>query len=171
MGVKSSGFFKYVKLALISLVVLVVIITIVGFVFPSNAVVSRTTDINAEIDSVKPYTLNINNWQSWMLADSTVGKQLSSANSDSVQLGTYMVKVIKRNDNYIVTEWHSDDMNETCTISLYGSQQNKITTVNWKFEQQLKWYPWERFKALLIDKILGDPMEAGLASLKKEIEQ
>ena len=173
MGVSEqrNNYGKYLKLSLISFIVLLIVITAVGLVFPSKVIVSRTIDVDANIDSVKIYTLNIANWQMWMIANSSNTAPLSISFPDSLTLGTYKIKVLKRSDDYIATLWHSEDMDELCTLSLYGSRQQNITTVNWKFEQQLKWYPWERFKSLLMDKILGDPMEAGLAELKRKVER
>ena len=98
------------------------------------------------MDVVKPYTLNIDNWHYWMIADSATAQHLPSTTADTaITLGTYTITIINHKENYITTLWSSEDQNQVCTISLYGNTTQDLTTVNWKFEQELKWYPWERF--------------------------
>jgi hypothetical protein len=41
--------------------------------------------------------------------------------------------------------------------------------IHWSFEQNVKWYPWEKFQTLLNDKLLGAKMEVELQHLQEAI--
>jgi thiamine kinase-like enzyme len=51
-------------------------------------------------------------------------------------------------------------------MHLIGSSGERLTVVQWQFEQKLKWYPWERLGSMMNDKILGTMMENNLNRLK-----
>jgi hypothetical protein len=41
-----------------------------------------------------------------------------------------------------------------------------VTVVQWYFEFELKWYPWEKFGSITFEKQFGPPMEQSLINLK-----
>jgi hypothetical protein len=43
--------------------------------------------------------------------------------------------------------------------------------VQWYFDINLRWYPWEKFGSIVFDKQLGPPMEKSLGNLKKLLEK
>lgn len=51
-----------------------------------------------------------------------------------------------------------------------GSVPNTIT-VQWYRDFHLRWYPWEKFSSLLLEKRYGPPMEQGLGNLKRLLEK
>jgi hypothetical protein len=56
-------------------------------------------------------------------------------------------------------------------MRLIGDSLQKVTVVQWQFEQKIKWYPWEKFGSMMNDKILGTMMEKNLGNLRKLIER
>ena len=67
---------------------------------------------------------------------------------------------------YKATLWQGEHTSEEVSrIELYYNSSN-ATTVNWSFEQQLKWYPWEKLGSMMNDKILGTMMERNLNNLR-----
>lgn len=44
-------------------------------------------------------------------------------------------------------------------------------TVQWYMDFHLRWYPWEKFSSLLLEKRYGAMMEQGLTNLKAELEK
>jgi hypothetical protein len=47
---------------------------------------------------------------------------------------------------------------------------NDSVTVQWYMDFHLRWYPWEKFGSLLLEKSHGARMEQGLTNLKKLIQ-
>lgn len=55
--------------------------------------------------------------------------------------------------------------------NLYESGLPNTVTLQWYMDFHLRWYPWEKFSSLLLEKRYGPMMELGLDKLKKVIEQ
>jgi len=166
---------RFAKLVVISLAILFVLLTIIGLLMPSSVTVGRSVEIDAPVSSVRFYTNDLSRWRLWLNgADTAYYKQLTpgtSGESSQIKLGSYNITVIKNDPKYIITLWQGEHTREQVSrIELYYNSANS-TAVNWSFEQQLKWYPWERLTAMLHDKIFGPSMEASLYKLKQVVEK
>ena len=166
---------RFLKLIVISLVFLFVFLTAIGLLMPSSVTVGRSAEINAPVETVRFYTNNLANWRLWLNgADTAYYKQLTSTTTSKdskIKLGTYSITLIRNDPKYMITLWQGENTREQINrIELYYSSPN-TTTVNWSFEQQLRWYPWERLTAMLQDKIFGPSMEASLSKLKQVAEE
>ena len=85
-------------------------------------------------------------------------------------LGTYTITVLQNDPKYITSLWQGQSTREQLNrLELYYNDSG--TTVNWSFQQQLNWYPWERLGGMLYDNVYGPSMEASLANLKKVCER
>ena len=165
---------RFLKVATAGLIILFILLTLIGLLMPSSVTVMRTVDILAPVDSVRTYTNDPANWRYWINgADTAHFEQLAASSNNkkgSIVLGAYTVTVLENDPKYIVTSWKGESNREQLNrLQLYHS--NTGTTVNWSFEQQLNWYPWERLSAMLHDKVFGPSMEASLAKLKKVCEK
>ena len=85
------------------------------------------------------------------------------------KIGSSTIKILSSKPLEITGEWieKNGDVQKT-TIDLI-SNRNK-TVVHWQFEQDLKWYPWQRFGSMVNDKVIGSMMESNLANLVKLVE-
>jgi len=165
---------RFLKFVIISLVFLFILLTAIGLLMPSSVTVGRSVEINAPIDTVKIYTNDLVNWRLWLNgADTAYYKQLTPGTRDKdskIKLGTYTITVIKNDTKYMITLWQGEHTREQVNrIELYHN--GSATTVNWSFEQQLKWYPWERLSAMLHDRVFGPSMEVSLNKLKEVSEK
>ena len=166
---------RYLKLIVISLLVFFFVLTIIGLLMPSSVIVGRSTEINAPADSVRLYTNDLKNWRYWLNGADTayfMGLTPTTTAKDSkIKIGKYTITIIKNDPKYIITLWQGENTREKLNrLELYYNNSSNLTTVNWSFEQQLTWYPWERLGAMLHDKILGPSMEVSLYKLKQVIE-
>ena len=161
---------KLIRLAVISVVILFVLATLMGALLPSIVLVSRAVNINGSKDSVMPYLKDIRQWTAWIEGmESSSVKIYSSSHAD---LAGTSVNIIAISDTTVVSSWTGRKGNaQTSTIRLIGNSLQKVTVVQWQFEQKLKWYPWEKLGSIMNDKILGTMMEKNLNSLKLLIEQ
>jgi hypothetical protein len=166
----SGNDMRFLKLIVGSIAVLFIVISLVGILLPSHVLVSRAVNIERPIDSVRSYVNDINQWRSWIegMEDSSV-KIYSPVKA---KLGGTEVDIISVTDTTVVSTWTArNGSRQTATIHLIGSPQQKVTVVQWQFEQRLKWYPWERLGSMMNDKILGTMMEKNLNRLKQLLEK
>ncbi len=167
---------RLLKLAVISFIVLFLTVTGIGLLFPSEITVSRAVNINASPGMLHTFISNAANWELWMQhADNNSVQFLSSqteGRGTSVKMGTGTITIIKSVPDTIETTWQNENGKiQTSAFILVADSLKKITRVQWYFKQQLKWYPWERFGAMMNDKILGPSMDSSLNILKKIAEK
>lgn len=166
---------RLLKLAIISFVILFAIITAIGLLFPSTVRVSRAVNINAAYDSTYRYVNDVKYWKLWMIsADTATITFLSSKTAGPgtvAKIGTGQVSIYRCTQDSVLTEWKSERGNiQHSAFVLINDSSSLVTTVQWYFEQEIGWLPWERFGSMANDKILGPVMEESLGKLKQTLE-
>lgn len=161
---------KLIRLALMSVLFLFVIASLIGIVLPSNVLVSRAVNITAPKDSIFPYIKDIEQWKQWMDGMQQASVHIHSALA--ADLAGTKVDITNVSDSTVVSSWVTKNGHlQTSTIHFIGDPSQKITVVQWQFEQKLKWYPWERLGSMMNDKILGTMMEKNLNNLRSLVEK
>jgi len=163
-----------IKLGFISLIVFALLITGISLFFPSHIRISKAVDINTTRDSVHSQISNAANWKKWYPGADTLdllitnGKatgflmdslqtviSITNITDSSVKAATSGSRVRK-----VITGWH-----------IYKSSNPNTVTVQWYMDFHLRWYPWEKFSSLLLEKRYGPMMEQGLDQLKNLLEK
>ncbi len=167
---------RIIKLIIISIVALFFVVTAIGLLFPGTVRVLRAIDINAPHDSVYHLLTDVKYWKLWMDgAENNTIQFLSvkTAGAGTVaKIGTSKVTILKATSSNIITTWEFDNgKKQNSVFNLTTNLKNNITTVQWYFEQQLNWYPWERFGSMMNENILGPLMEKDLSNLKNLAEK
>ena len=150
---------RVVKLGIISVVVFFVLFTIGGLLLPSHNIVSRAVNIKAKPISIMPLVQNKAKWYLWM-------EGMDSATLNKRQ----QIQITSVSDSLIVANWNTAEVNYTTKFRLIYNAGQAVTIVQWQFEQEVAWYPWERISSLMNDKILGTLMEKNLARLQLVVE-
>jgi hypothetical protein len=150
---------RVIKLGIISVVVFFVLFTLGGLLLPSHNIVSRAVNIKAKPTSILPLVQDKAEWHLWIegMDSATVNKR-------------QQIQIISVSDSLIVANWNTADVNYTTKFRLIYNAGQAVTIVQWQFEQDIKWYPWERLSSLMNDKILGTLMEKNLARLQLVVE-
>jgi hypothetical protein len=160
---------KLLRLAFFSILTLFVIASLIGIMLPATALVSRAINITAPKDAIIPHIKDIEQWKGWMDGMQQASVPISS--SSHADLAGTIVDITSITDSTIVSSWKTKTGNiQTSTVRVIGDSTQKITIVQWQFEQKLKWYPWERLGSIMNDKILGSMMEKNLNNLKSIVE-
>ena len=150
---------RAIKLGLISAVVFFVLFTLGGLLLPAHNVVSRAVNIKAKPLSILPLVQNKQQWYLWIEGmDSTTLQEKQT------------VQIISVSDSLVVANWKTNEANYTTKFRFIYNPGQAVTIVQWQFEQDVKWYPWERLSSLMNDKILGTLMEKNLAKLQLLVE-
>jgi hypothetical protein len=82
-------------------------------------------------------------------------------------VGPMQVSIQLISDTTMVTVWAGQKGGrQTATFRWIPAADGHTTVVQWQFEENLHWYPWERLGSMMNDKILGTMMEKNLQRLK-----
>lgn len=144
---------KIIKLGFISILAFAILITVFSLFIPSHIRISKATDINAAKELIISQVKDTVNWKSWYPgADSAQVKSEISGITDS----SLVINRKGRSESGFV--FHNSGLPGT-------------TTVQWYMDVHLRWYPWEKFSSLLLEKRYGPLMEKGLDNLKRLFEK
>ena len=167
---------RLLRLVLFSTIGLFCLMTIIGLLLPDTVKVSRTKDIEVPIDSIKPYIFQLKSWTNWIYGADSVQVTMTGMSKDGnpavMLMGGFEISIREKTDSTMVTVWKSkENPMQLSRITILPRNKNNAATVNWTFEQALKWYPWERLSSMMFEKIFGIPMELGLEKLKAVCEK
>ena len=161
---------NFIKLAFLSIAILFIIISSIGILLPSTVLVSRAVNVKATKDAVLAYVNSIKQWSNWM--DGMQQESVKISSSTYADLAGTKVVINFISDSLIIATWTTKKGNaQISSMRIIGGSLQKITVVQWQFEQKLKWYPWERLGSMMNDKIMGSMMEKNLNNLKLLIEK
>ena len=159
---------RLIKGFIISILVLFFLLVLMGLLLPGRTIVSRAVNLPAPPARVLPFLADIEKWPSWMSGlDST---QLSKVNDTLVQIDKMKIFLLHRSDTLIQTKWLMTTGEEhLSTMRILPADGGKLCTVQWQFEQEVGWLPWERLGTMLHEKIIGPQLENNLDKLRVQL--
>ena len=167
---------KVVKGAIVVIIGLFIFLTLISLLIPSSIVTVRAETVQA--DSIKLYSeiADLKNWKHWhpvFMQDSSkmIFSESSTNVNDHVEWSSNNKKnkivIAEKKFPYIKLLLQRDGENDMENIlTLRQVQEQGNMQVQWTSITKLKWYPWEKFSGIFIEKMSGSGYEAALASLK-----
>ncbi len=143
---------KFIKLAIISFVAFFILLYLMSLLIPSHVRISRAINIQTTARELRPLVSDTATWGRWM-----------TLNTDSIE-----TSILGVSDSLVQTRWNYKG--RTIASSFRLEESAGVTALQWYFDFELKWYPWEKFGSITFDKQFGGPMETSLNNLKKLIE-
>ena len=89
--------------------------------------------------------------------------------NNTAYIGTQTVRFLDKTDTKVNYEWIATGQNPYLVTFEWTLLKDSTYVIHWSFEQNVKWYPWEKFQTLLNDKLLGAKMEIELQHLQEAI--
>lgn len=163
---------RIIKLAILSFFFLFLLVTGISLFIPSNLRISKAINMQTDTDSVYNQISVLKNWKNWhpALRDLSDDEFVFSEDG-SMQIRNDRLKITQVKNDEIVTELTKDNGRPIISrLKIISHQQSDSLTVQWYFDFQLRWYPWEKFRSLFYENIYGVQMEQGLANLKQLME-
>ncbi len=171
------------KKIIIFLVALVVLLLVLAIFLPSNYKVERSTTINAPVEKVFIQVADLNNylkWNPWSQMDKEAKNTITENSQRAGATWSWEGEVVGKGSLTIVKAEKYKSI-ETKIIFTSPRQDegkgfwtfediNGTTKVTWWMEGELN-YPIGRFMGLMMESMLGDNFEKGLASLKELTEE
>ena len=154
-----------------------IVITIVSLLMPSEVITSRTILIIAKPGVIMGEVKDLNNWREWhpLFASQKVevsgnaGGQLAVWN---VNGKTNQLRFTSATDQQAIFDVIQSGENiQQNKITVLQSTDSDNVQVEWSALTRLKWYPWEKFAGIFVDKITGAGYETALQSLKTRAEK
>jgi hypothetical protein len=139
---------RILKLGFISLIVVFIILFLISLMIPSTVRVSRAINIETEKKYIYPLLADTANLVKW----------------NELKNNKIIIQPLSSDSSLIRSRWtySGHSINGFYRLERMGD----ITVVQWYFEFELKWYPWEKFGSITFEKQFGPPMEESLINLK-----
>ena len=159
---------------------LFILITGVSLLIPSRVLVSRGVEMNTTAEKVFTEISILKNWKHWhpvFKNDSgkvSYSKDSSGINSfcewDNNGKKNKLIVIALSKDEITVSLQRNGEGDVINTITLLPLSDNNRVQVAWKALTKLKWYPWEKFYGIFIEKFTGQGYNDALNSLKTFLE-
>ncbi len=171
---------RLIKGFILALTGLFIMITLVSLLIPSQVMVARGVVINGSAKKVFAEISDLHNWPHWQPVFKNDSLKLNFSPLDNGP-NRYCEWETRGKKNKIIIMVHGDH-EITATLSRQGENdvENTITIlpladtntvqVEWKALTKLKWYPWEKFYGIFIEKLTGQGYEDALNGLKTYVQ-
>jgi len=159
---------KLIKLAVISALLLSVLVTAISLLFPSTVIVSRAIEVKSTSEKIAFYAADLSQWSAWM---SDWKQNEVRLQNDTAFIGTQMIHFESKTDSSVNYQWVATGQAPYIVKIEWFSLEKGNYVIHWTFEQNVSWYPWEKFQTLLNEKLLGGKMEMELQNLQGVINQ
>lgn len=168
---------RLIKLFLISVLVFLVLLTLIGLLFPSSIKSVKAVVVNKPKQQVLNQLVLNNNWQQWYpYFNPPIGASISNIDKDTTlfyndkkALQLFNKKTDSNGISFTIKGWNDFEVTENI-LALPVSGDTTQTQVVWNETEHLKWYPWERFRGLLLESSKGIFLDTALNRFKVYIE-
>lgn len=154
------------KLALAGVVSICVVVWAMSLLFPSFVKVSRAVEVRAPKAELLSRLVDVSHWNEWN--ELTRGSNLTHVafNANTFRSDQLQLRIVSVNGDSIRIVWTQKSGKQIPGgFNLYSSPGDLSTTVQWYFDFNLRWYPWEKIGSIIFDKELGPVMESSLDNL------
>ena len=171
---------KFIKGFVLAIAGLFIMITLLSLLMPSKVMTVRSVVIHGTTVQVFAKITDLNNWKYWhpvFMQDSN-SIQFSSPSSG---INAYAEWNTNGKKNKLqITEILSTQLKADLTrigentteniIAVTALKDSNNVQAEWRVLTKLKWYPWEKFSGIFVDKMTGPGYETALNNLKELIE-
>ena len=171
---------KQVKGFIIVLAGLFIMVTLVSLLIPSRVMTARSVVIHAAKNLVFSEIKDLDRWKGWhpvfmnnsnsiIITNSSTGKNAAATWTSNGRQNKFLITAVTANqiEALLLRKGENEITN---IISLDHVNDSTAIQVQWRVITKLKWYPWEKFYGIFLDKITGPGYEAALNNLKNLLE-
>jgi hypothetical protein len=171
---------RLIKGFLLALTGLFIMVTLLSLLIPSRVIVSRGVVINKTASLVFAEISDLHNWKHWQPVFKADSAKINFIENNTGKVDSCewvsngkknIIHITARAENQITAMLGREGENEvTNVISILPLPDSNRVQVEWKSLTKLKWYPWEKFYGIFVEKITGPGYEDALNSLKSYAE-
>jgi hypothetical protein len=167
---------RAIKLALLSFIFLFLLITGFSLFIPSHITISRAVNIKGTKEEVLAEVADPAKWINWYPGlDSAkpvmIDGKLKGYNFDSASANPVIILHSKNSPDEVIAMFHPQKMRPVLNgWKVLSYPASDSVTIQWYMDFHLRWYPWEKFSSLLLEKSHGAKMELGLTRLRQNVQ-
>jgi hypothetical protein len=171
------GVVRYIKMALLSFAVFFIMFTVIGLLFPSHIDSVNAVIVNNSRNTVTKEMQPAASWIKWYpFFQPNAGAAVEQQTVDSIFFindnKRLLLHSIKHDSNtvsfYLAHHRGRVTRHEIMALDI-PNDSNQVQLV-WKETEKLKWYPWERFRGLVLEKAKKEYLESMLKSFKAHLD-
>ncbi|MEO6538302.1 MAG: hypothetical protein ABIT07_04275 [Ferruginibacter sp.] len=171
---------KMLKGIAIIFLCLFISITLLSLLIPSNVRTVNSVVIHADKNKIFNQIADFSNWKNWHPVFQNDSNAFYSNPSFGVNANVKWVTSGKTNELLItkstaqeitILQLRPGEKEVVHILSIVPNKGSPALQVEWNVLTKLKWYPWEKFRGIFIDKIAGPGYEASLNNLKALLEE
>lgn len=172
---------KFLKAISIVVFGLCAIITLLSLLIPNKIITAKAITVQGDSTVLFLQISDLKNWKNWhpyFSADTSLlklGASTNKVNDTAVWmqgLKKYRLHIVKKSYPLVQINIEADGEQAVENIfTLMPVVEQGNMQVQWQTILHLKWYPWEKFSGIFVEKMAGAGNEAALQSLKNYIEK
>lgn len=156
---------RLVKLAVISAVALSLVLLLISLLLPSHIRISRAVDIATSPRSIHRVVNNLDTWKDWNYFVKAYGHP--SVKTDRIVSDEMTIVQTQVSESVLRYDWLQSSGKKFGSGFMLLGNDTSVTTVQWYFDFDVSWYPWEKFQSIVYDQQLGPLMQGSLNKLKE----
>jgi len=170
---------RLIKGFLFVLVGLFIVITLFSLLIPSTVVVTKGVVINNNAKKVFSEVSDLQNWKHWLpvfRSDSVKLNYSSGVGLNSFcewesggQMNRFTIDSINADKVEVILS-RPGEKDVRNMIRIFPLADSNQVQLEWRAVTKLKWYPWEKFQGLFIEKMSGESYDEALKGLKEYVE-
>jgi hypothetical protein len=167
---------RAIKLGFLSFIFLFLLITGFSLFIPSHITISRAVNIKGTKEKVMAEVSDPGKWVSWYPGlDSAqpvfVDGKVKGYSFDCSAANPVTILHTKTSNDEVLALFHPKKLRPVLNgWKVLSYPASDSITVQWYMDFHLRWYPWEKFSSLLLEKSHGAKMELGLTRLRQKIQ-
>lgn len=161
---------RLIKLGIISVVIIFTVVLLMSLLIPSHVRISRAVNIHATSGLVAERVGNLADWSRWNEVVKNAGPLAFDPAEKKLKGEKLAIILTKATSDSVFSVWHNQHGKEIAGVFSFR-QAGNVTIVQFYFDFHQRWYPWEKFASINLDKQWGPPMEKSLDNLKMIFEQ
>src|SRR5215471_10229965 len=165
---------RFIRLIIISLVFFSIIITVISLFIPSHVTISRAVQIGNSRDAVIEELSDPSRWKDWYPAAKTADLYFENGRLRGLILDEFKKRYIVINEvkeSEVTAEYVLPSRRVKTGWRIAPSEGDRLVTVQWYMDFNLRWYPWEKFSSFMFERLYGPQLQQGLNNLKLLLEK
>lgn len=163
-----------IKSFIIVIVSFFVLLTLVSLLMPSRVITAHTVMINAPKEKICHFLMDLKNWKAWnpLLEDADITFSDPSTSSNAYMTWKanekqHQIRLMRKDfSSLMFNQTREGDNPVTNELKIQSFKDDNGLQVEWVAIHHLKWYPWEKFAGMFLDKVTGPAYDTALNRLK-----
>lgn len=159
---------------------LFIVITLLSLLMPSKVMTVRSVTIHGTTQQVFQEIKDLQQWKHWHPVFMQDSNSISISNPSSGVNAFASWNTKGKENKLTITEVLATQVKASLARTGENASENILSVTalkdsnnveaEWRVLTKMKWYPWEKFSGIFVDKITGPGYEAALSNLKVLIE-